>query len=141
VKRFKHAAKTSDGKPDDEMRCALATSRLHCPGLVRVLGEVPAVGDGSAGDVPQLVLELLSGWDAVAGPPSMDTCTRDVYRADAAGAVTARSAAALLLRLGDCLRQLHSVGIAHGDFYGHNILTPGGKLDAGEVKLSDLGRY
>lgn len=69
----------------------------------------------------------------LAGPPSLESCTRDMYPAgkrfdlDAALAIAAGIASAA--------RHLHCQGILHGDLYGHNILHH----DDGRALLGDFG--
>ncbi len=69
----------------------------------------------------------------LASPPSLESCTRDVY------------ARQLVFSLGEALRialdmasvaeQLHARGLMHGDFYAHNILVD----DSGHALLGDFG--
>lgn len=114
---------TSDGNPLHEKTLALVASSLSSPCLITCLGET---SNGS------LVMELLENYQALAGPPSMESCTRDTYQNDASLDVdqTVTMASGLL----DALVKLHEVGICHGDFYGHNVL-----VSQNEVRLSDFG--
>ncbi len=61
-----------------------------------------------------------SSFTNLAGPPSLESCTRDVYPADRRFAF----AAALRLAHGiaSAAEHLHARGIMHGDLYAHNIL-------------------
>ena len=127
VKLFK-GAMTSDGLPGSEMATWLAAG-TH-PHVVGVEGRVADHPDGAQG----LVLRRLPPGHAVlAAPPSLASCTRDVYpddlRFDAARARRiARGAAA-------ALAHLHARGLAHGDLYAHNLL-----VDAdGDALLGDFG--
>lgn len=115
---------TSDGNPLQERTIALAASRCSSPCLIQVLGQT--LSDGS------LVMELLENFTAFADPPSMESCSRDVYQQE--NSVTARQAVMMVSGLLDALVKLHECGICHGDFYGHNVLIKGE-----EVRLSDFG--
>lgn len=127
VKLFKGAV-TSDGLPRSEMAATLAAGR-HA-GLVGVHGVINDHPDG----IPGLVLPLLGpDWLPLAGPPSMASCTRDVYPetlrlpADQALSIVRCAAAAL--------DHLHGCGLTHGDLYAHNLLVDG----QGGALLSDFG--
>jgi len=120
---------TSDGSPLDEKiisRTAFHVCQQH-PCLIQLLGET---NNGA------LVMEFLDGYTALAGPPSMQTCSRDVY--DASTKLTTAQVRTLLVGLSQVLEKLHANGICHGDFYAHNILI---RLSADgiDVKLSDFG--
>lgn len=161
VKVYGGATMTSDGLPETERKIALAASQLDSghgrppAALIQVLGECESTGS--------LVMEYLDDYTALAGPPSLDSCSRDVYssnknnnserNSDTATAintdaspcetsqtVTALSweeAANMISVLVDALVQLHRAGITHGDFYGHNILVQRSNLK--QVRLSDFG--
>lgn len=131
VKLFKGAV-TSDGLPGSEMAACIAAG-VH-PGLISILGKVL----GHPGGVNGLVMPLIDpAFGNLAGPPSLSSCSRDVYRsgtplllAEALGmAYTVASAAA----------HLHARGVLHGDLYGHNILyAPGGKALLGDFGAASL---
>jgi tRNA A-37 threonylcarbamoyl transferase component Bud32 len=123
VKTFS-GSMTSDGNPLQERTLALAASRCNSPCLIQVLGQT--LSNGS------LVMELLENFTAFADPPSMESCSRDVYQQE--NSVTARQAVKMVAGLLDALVKLHECGICHGDFYGHNIL-----IKEEEVRLSDFG--
>lgn len=116
---------TSDGHPQEERRLSFTASMLQCSSLIHVLGQT---GEGN------LVMDLLRDVRALANPPSMETCSRDVYDEDASLSPTL--ARMIVTSLLEALLKLHSVGICHGDFYGHNILLC--QHDT-EAKLSDFG--
>lgn len=127
VKLFKGAV-TSDGLPHSEMAACISAA-TH-PHLIAVLGKIahhPAEAEG-------LVLELIDpAFGNLAGPPSFNTCTRDVYAPN----TTFRLETALRIATGiaSAAAHLHAQGIMHGDLYAHNILnTP-----AGEALLGDFG--
>jgi hypothetical protein len=114
VKLFKGAV-TSDGLPDSEMDACIAAAP-H-PNLIPVLGRVEGHPSGAYG----LVLALIDpDYRVLAGPPSLDSCTRDVYPAGQ------RFDLPTVLRIArgiaSAARHLHERGILHGDLYAHNIL-------------------
>ncbi len=130
VKLFK-AAMTSDGLPDCEMAACIAAAG-H-PGLIDVEGVLHAHPEGSAG----LVLALLDpAYRALAGPPSLASCTRDVY-ADTLRLPVA-AALAIARRIADVAAHLHARGLMHGDLYAHNILW-NGETQPPRCVLSDFG--
>lgn len=127
VKMFKGAV-TSDGLPRSEMTACVSSGR-H-PNLISVLGEVLDHPEGANGCVMPLIDP---GFGNLAGPPSLDSCTRDTY-ADG----KRFSPAELFGIAGDiasAARHLHERGIMHGDLYGHNILHCG----RGRSLLGDFG--
>jgi hypothetical protein len=119
VKVFKGAV-TSDGLPENEMKASIAAGR-HAH-LIEVLGRVRGHPQGMEG----LVMTLLDPrYRNLAGPPSFESCTRDVYGEDVCFAPSqvlaiARSMASVAL-------QLHDRGLMHGDFYAHNMVWDGGE--------------
>lgn len=127
VKLFKGAI-TSDGLPRSEMAASLAAG-AH-PNLVRVLGRItghPQQRDG-------LVLERIpAGHHNLAGPPSLASCTRDVYADDAR--FTPAVATCTRAGVASALDQLHARGLLHGDLYAHNVLVAGD----GTPLLGDFG--
>ena len=127
VKLFKGAI-TSDGLP----RCELAAciSAGSHPNLIPVLGEVTDHPDGVHGCVMALVD---SAFVNLAGPPSMESCTRDVYAADKR--FTLDAMLRLARGIASAAHHLHGRGILHGDLYAHNIL----QTDAGDALLGDFG--
>jgi hypothetical protein len=127
VKLFKGAV-TSDGLPDCEMAACMHAGQ-H-PHLVSAMARVTEHPDNTQA----LVMPLIPpDFGNLAGPPSLDSCTRDIYAADM------RLSVATLQRwvqdLASALRHLHASGITHGDFYAHNILC---KAD-GHALLGDFG--
>lgn len=119
---------TSDGLPHSEMAACLAAGP-H-PNLIPVLGQVlahPAARQG-------LAMPLIDpAFRVLAGPPSLASCTRDLYAPDTR--FGPRVALRMALGVASAARQLHERGILHGDLYAHNIL----RSEAGQVLLGDFG--
>ncbi len=127
VKLFKGAL-TSDGLPQSEMHACLAAGE-H-PNLIPVLGQIAE----HPGHVDGLVMALIDhAFRNLAGPPSLESCTRDVYAADAVFSLD--GALRLALGIAAAAAHLHAQGIAHGDLYAHNILH----LADGTALLGDFG--
>ena len=107
-------AKTSDGDPADEMAAAAVAGggagssggEGSCPSIVRSYGRLdegaaktaaaalasaPSSSSSSSLGSTGLVLQLLDGWKALAGPPSFASVTRDVYDGDGGKLVDAAS--------------------------------------------------
>lgn len=119
---------TSDGSPLHEMHACI-TAGKH-PNLIEVLGQVNGHPEHQKG----LVMALIGpDYRNLAGLPSLESCTRDVYpdelrlRAD----VAVRIAQGIARVAG----HLHRRGLTHGDLYGHNILCN----DQGDCLLGDFG--
>ncbi|TWI62591.1 serine/threonine protein kinase [Pseudoduganella lurida] len=127
VKLFKGAI-TSDGLPGCELAACIGAGS-H-PNLIPVLGEVDDHPDGIHGCVMALVDPAFHN---LAGPPSLASCTRDVYPE------TTRFPLQGLLRLARGIaavaQHLHGRGILHGDLYAHNILH----TEGGDALLGDFG--
>ncbi|MDB5618530.1 leucine-rich repeat-containing protein kinase family protein [Tardiphaga sp.] len=127
VKLFK-GAMTSDGLPGSEMAASIGAGK-H-PNLIDVFGRVLGHPSGINGLVMQLVDPR---FEILAGPPSLESCTRDVYPSSSAFDLPT------VLQIADAMasaaRHLHDRGIMHGDLYGHNILHDG----QGQTLLGDFG--
>jgi serine/threonine protein kinase len=117
---------TSDGSPQDERTISVVASASHHACLISLLGQT------STGS---LIMEFLDGYEGLAGPPSMETCSRDVYERKN---VSEENAKIIVQGMLQVLTQLHAKGICHGDFYGHNILLQDSD-ESFRVKLSDFG--
>jgi hypothetical protein len=127
VKLFKGAV-TSDGLPHSEMAACISAG-AH-PNLIAVKGKIaehPTEAEG-------LVLELIDpAFRNLGGPPSLASCTRDVY---APGTEYSLQAALRIAQgIAAAAAHLHAQGIMHGDLYAHNILY----TEAGEALLGDFG--
>jgi hypothetical protein len=128
LKLFK-GAMTSDGLPEREMAACLAAG--DHPNLTGGLGRLTGHPEGLDG----LVMRLLPAqWRALAGPPSLASCSRDVY--DPALRLGADVVLRLALASASAAAHLHERGLMHGDLYAHNLLWDG---SAGEAVLSDFG--
>ena len=127
VKLFK-GAMTSDGLPHHEMAACISAG-AH-PNLIAVHGQISHHPQAASGLVMALVPPHFCN---LAGPPSLASCTRDVY--DAATAFTLGALIRLARGIASAARQLHARGILHGDLYAHNILHNG----QGEALLGDFG--
>jgi hypothetical protein len=127
VKLFKGAV-TSDGLPASEMAACIAAG-VH-PNLIGVEGRLahhPLEAQG-------LVMGLIPPhYRSLAGPPSLASCTRDVYAPQLR--FTPAQARAIAQGAGDALAHLHAKGLTHGDFYAHNILVD----DQAHALLGDFG--
>jgi hypothetical protein len=116
---------TSDGLPHSEMAaCIAAGNHPHLIGVAGPLQSTP----------PGLLLERISAdYHVLAGPPSLASCTRDVYAQGRRFAL--EEALAIARAVASAVAHLHSNGILHGDLYGHNLLVNG----AGHCLLGDFG--
>lgn len=127
VKLFK-GEMTSDGLPESEMAACLAAG-TH-PHLIPLLGRLEGHPQGSQG----LVMALVGPeFRSLAGPPSLVSCTRDIYPSSSRWSLG--TALELAAAMASTLEHLHGRGVLHGDFYGHNILHDG----KGRALLGDFG--
>ncbi|MGF6741259.1 leucine-rich repeat-containing protein kinase family protein [Paraburkholderia atlantica] len=127
IKLFKGAV-TSDGSPDCEMAACIRGGE-HA-NLIPVLGKVI----GHPSDTHGLVMDLIDPRFAnLAGPPSLASCTRDIYRDDAR--FDLETVLGIASGIAKVARHLHRRGVMHGDLYAHNILHGG----AGRALLGDFG--
>lgn len=128
LKLFK-GAMTSDGLPGQEMAACLAAG--DHPRLVGALGRLSGHPKGLDGLLMPLIPE---DWRVLAGPPSLESCSRDVY--DPGLRLDASAALGIARCIASATAHLHARGLLHGDLYAHNILWDG---SAGEAVLSDFG--
>lgn len=127
VKLFK-GAMTSDGLPRSEMAASIAAG-AH-PNIVAVEGRLTDHPDAAQG----LVLRRIPpGYQNLAAPPSLASCTRDVYAHDSR--FSAAQALAIAAAMASAVAHLHRQGLVHGDLYAHNILVD---ADGGSL-LGDFG--
>lgn len=127
VKLFKGAV-TSDGLPDCEMAaCMLAGKHPH---LVSAVARVSDHPDNQQALVMPLITPEFGN---LAGPPSLESCTRDVYATHTRfdWPTTWRIARGIA----SATQHLHRRGITHGDLYAHNILHTA----EGDALLTDFG--
>ena len=127
VKVFKGAL-TSDGLPNSEI-AAYVSAGSH-PYLINLLGKVTDHPEGTEALVMQLVD---SRYRNLAAPPSLQSCTRDVYSADQRFKL--KDALRMAHGVASLARQLHSRGLTHGDLYAHNTLIGAD----GQAVLGDFG--
>ena len=127
VKVFKGAL-TSDGLPHSEI-AAYVSAGSH-PYLINLLGKVTGHPEGTEALVMQLVD---SSYRNLAAPPSLQSCTRDVYAADLRFSL--KDALRVAHGVASLARQLHSRGLTHGDLYAHNTLIGAD----GHAVLGDFG--
>lgn len=127
VKVFKGEV-TSDGWPHSEWAASLAAG-AH-PQLISANARLLGHPQGAEGLV---MPRIAADFSTLAEPPSLSSCTRDVY---ADGLVMS---ADILLQMAcgvvAAARHLHQRGISHGDLYAHNLLWNG----RGQVWLGDFG--
>ncbi len=128
LKLFKGAV-TSDGLPENEIAACSAAGQ-H-PALCTPVAELADHPEGTPGLLmPVMPPELRN----LAGPPSFESCTRDVY--PPGFALDAGTALRLARTMAEALAHLHARGVMHGDFYAHNILW---NPASGDAMLSDFG--
>ncbi len=127
VKIFKGEV-TSDGLPRSEMAAAMLAGE-HA-NLIPLLGRI----SGHPTQAQGLAMQLIPPeFRSLARPPSLDSCTRDVYPDGSRFELD--NALALARGIASAARQLHQRGVSHGDLYGHNILHNG----RGQALLGDFG--
>jgi hypothetical protein len=120
---------TSDGLPEDELAACLAAGQhpvLTTP-VARLTGH-PAQAQG-------LLMPLIPAAHVnLAGPPSLQSCTRDVY--PPGFQLSATLAVGIASDVAGAVAHLHQRGVMHGDLYAHNIL-----IDPlhGQALLGDFG--
>jgi hypothetical protein len=128
LKLFKGVV-TSDGLPQDELAACLAAGQhptLTTP--VARLSQHPAQAQG-------LLMPLIPPAHInLAGSPSLQSCTRDVY--PSGFGLSTDLALNIACDVADALAHLHQRGVMHGDLYAHNIL-----IDPvhGQARLGDFG--
>lgn len=127
VKVFKGAV-TSDGLPNSE-QCASIAAGTHAA-LIPVLGNITGHPAHQSG----LVMSLIPpSFVNLAGPPSLESCTRDCYTEQTSFSLA--SALNIALSIASVAQHLHTQGIMHGDLYAHNIL----RNEHNDCLLGDFG--
>ena len=127
VKLFKGAV-TSDGLPRSEKAACIAAG-AH-PNLISATGRVHAHPEGVAGLVMPLIAPAFKN---LAGAPSLESCTRDIYPEDARFSLD--NVLGMAHGIAAAAEHLHERGIMHGDLYAHNMLWNG----RGDCLLGDFG--
>jgi hypothetical protein len=127
VKLFKGAV-TSDGLPRSEMDACIAAGRHR--NLIPIEGRVVNHPQSTPGLVMQLIDPVFRN---LAGPPSLVSCTRDVYPKDTRWSLD--TALQMARGLAAASGHLHARGILHGDLYAHNTLWNG----EGACLVGDFG--
>jgi serine/threonine protein kinase len=115
--------------PEHELAACLAAGQ-H-PALCTPLAELAEHPQGTRG----LLLPLIPDSHInLAGPPSLDSCTRDIYPAGLC--IPAVNVLRLVQDVAGAVAHLHQQGVMHGDLYAHNILW---HTANGRAVLSDFG--
>lgn len=128
LKLFKGAV-TSDGLPEHERAACLAAGQ-H-PALCTPSAELCDHPQGASGLLLPLMPPSLRN---LAGPPSLDSCTRDVY--PSGSHLEVHAAVRLAHTVAQAVAHLHAAGVMHGDLYAHNIVCNPAN---GDALLSDFG--
>lgn len=127
VKLFKSAV-TSDGLASSEIAASLSAGG-H-PHLIGALAEIEGHPEGKQG----LVMRLIDpAFRDLAGPPSLESCTRDVYQTSQT--FTPAVVVQIALGVASAAAHLHAQGLMHGDLYAHNTQW----MPDGRCLLGDLG--
>lgn len=127
VKLFKGQV-TSDGLPRSEKAACIAAG-LH-PNLITATAKISGHPEGVAG----LVMPLVdASFRNLAGPPGLESCTRDTYPADSK--FTLETVIRMTHGIAAAAAHLHEQKILHGDLYAHNILWN----EQGDCLLGDFG--
>jgi len=127
IKLFK-GAMTSDGLPELELAACLAAG-TH-PQLIPLLGTLKDHPQGTTGLVMELLPESCS---ILANPPSLDSCTRDIYPPSIR--FSASETRRLAAKVASVCTHLHANGVMHGDLYAHNLARD----INGDCYLGDFG--
>jgi hypothetical protein len=128
LKLFKGTV-TSDGLPEHELAACVAAGP-H-PAICTPLATLAQHPQGLAGMLLPLVPE---GFVPLAAPPSLESCTRDVYAPGLS--LDPGLAQRLVTCVAGAVAHLHTRGVMHGDLYGHNTLW---HPATGDAWLSDMG--
>jgi len=127
VKVFKGAV-TSDGLPSSEKSACLVAG-AH-PNLIPVQGRL----HGHPAEALGMVMPLIDpSFINLAAPPSLASCTRDVYAPDMRFSFP--QLLGIVRGIASAVAHLHAQGVMHGDLFAHNILWN----EQGECLLGDFG--
>jgi len=107
---------SSDGDGSDEIAAALTAGKHPC--IVSTRGELFDHPDRLRGLVLDIVPEH---YQNLAGPPSFQSWTRDVY--PEGSAYSYQQIVSYCRAVGAAAEHLHQRGIVHGDLYAHNTLV------------------
>ncbi|CDF79082.1 serine/threonine protein kinase [Formosa agariphila KMM 3901] len=119
---------TSDGLPDDEMSASIAAGSHDS--LIPILGKLKDHPEDKSG----LIMSLIApSYINLGNPPSMASCTRDVFDEDTT--FNDNELLKIAKNIASVSAQLHARGINHGDLYAHNILVN----DTADCLLGDFG--
>ncbi|MER2496100.1 leucine-rich repeat-containing protein kinase family protein [Vibrio neptunius] len=125
VKVFKGEI-TSDGYPQDELQACLQAG-LHT-NLVKSIAQV------NEDDHLALVMELIpSDYFNLGLPPTLDTCTRDVFKPELT--LSVEKIEYIVDQMLNVFSHLHDNKVCHGDLYAHNVLIN----RQGEMIFGDFG--
>jgi hypothetical protein len=127
IKIFKSEV-TSDGMPRCEMAASIAVP-FH-PHILGALGKISHHPNKAMGLVMPLIA---SNFTNLAQPPSLDSCTRDIYTNEKT--LSLQELCCLAHGIAQAVEHLHGCGISHGDLYAHNILHN----SVGHALLGDFG--
>jgi len=119
---------TSDGMSQHEIAACLRADE-H-PHLVSTFGKIINHPNQTEGVVMSLIDPHYKN---LAGPPSLDSCTRDCYSSDETFSLA--KVLQIALNITAATKHLHAKGVMHGDLYAHNILS----RDDGHSLLGDFG--
>lgn len=118
---------TSDGLPESEMAAWIHASE-H-PNLSSVCGQLTQHPEKKQG----LLMPIISpDFNILAGPPSLTSCTRDIYAESFK--LDPQQALSIASDIAKATAHLHAQGLTHGDLYAHNVL-----VNQQHALLSDFG--
>lgn len=137
LKVFKHTM-TSDGSPDNELLAHQSVG--DHPHLTNVVARIDGETDNKqtlselrlSQSGGMLMKQLAPHLRLLGAPPSLESCSRDIYEATLRLSITQFKQ--IVLGVTEAVQHLHQRGWLHGDVYAHNTLW-----SDSEVMLSDLG--
>ena len=118
---------TSDGLPEDEMKASIAAGNHK--NLIPILGKIKEHPENKNA----LLMKLIApSFINLGNPPSLATCTRDVFEDKH---FTMDEVLKIAKSMASVANHLHNKGIHHGDLYAHNILIN----NTSEILFGDFG--